>query len=300
MARAAWTEYLVSLPERVVRSASALAGGLVREIGDITVPAAVRKTRLYRSLVDSTLQFLIEQVGQVEGAYPAEGKLAENFAVRRAAGNGIEFIGILTFHASPVWVLAALADLSGAGRRLIREISISLKQEGLLDPATEFESMDQLLDGLEQCAGRTAEAINTPPLDVGELRREWREIRAQVASIPTPDLPSVETLARSWNSLQTEAAAQGRSVFELSALVALSAVTALPRNVVWLSRCVAMSARRTGEVFSETLLKHYAQAIEEIRREGFLGYWVREYRPYLRAAAAQFLPQRQVRSNRDA
>lgn len=300
MARSTWTGYLISLPERVVRSASALAGGLVREIGDVTVPDALRRTRLYRSLVDSTLRFLIEQVGQVEGAYPPEGKLAEDFAVRRAAGNGVELIGILTFRASPVWVLAALADLSGAGRHLIREIAASLKQEGLLDPAAEFESVDQLLDGLEQCAGRAAEAINTPPLNVAELRQEWREIRAQAAALPAPGLPSIETLGRSWESLKTEAAAQGRPVFELSALVALSAVTALPRNVVWLSRCVAHSARRTGEVVSDALLGHYARALADIRREGFLGYWVREYRPYLRAAAAQFSPRRQGQKERHA
>ncbi|MEK7753885.1 MAG: hypothetical protein AAB654_18325, partial [Acidobacteriota bacterium] len=133
MSRETWPHYLASLPERVVRSASALAGGLVRELGDVTLPPAIRRTRLYRSLVDSTLRFLIEQVGQVEGAYPLEGRLAEDFAMRRAAGNGIELVGILTFRASPVWVLAALADLSGAGRQLIQEIAASLKQEGLLE-----------------------------------------------------------------------------------------------------------------------------------------------------------------------
>ena len=74
-----WKGYALSLPERALRSATALAGGLVREIGEVAVPAALRRTRLYRSLVDSTLRFLIEQVGQVEGAYPGESTLAENF-----------------------------------------------------------------------------------------------------------------------------------------------------------------------------------------------------------------------------
>ncbi len=120
----------------------------MREIGDVAVPAALRRTRLYRSLVDSTLRFLIEQVGQVEGAYPGESTLAENFIVRRAAGNGLELIGILAFRASPVWVMAALADLSGTGRHLIREIAQSLQQQGLLAPDTRFETMDQILDGL--------------------------------------------------------------------------------------------------------------------------------------------------------
>ena len=31
--------------------------------------------------------------------------------------HGIELLGILTLHASPVWVLAALADATGAGKQ---------------------------------------------------------------------------------------------------------------------------------------------------------------------------------------
>jgi hypothetical protein len=57
-------QYLLSLPERALRSASALAAGLVREIGNVTLPKAVRRTRLYQTMVETTLRFLIEQVGR--------------------------------------------------------------------------------------------------------------------------------------------------------------------------------------------------------------------------------------------
>ncbi len=79
--------YVLSLPERVVRSASAVSAGLLREIGEVTLPDPVRETKLYRSMVEATLRFLIEQVGEVEGAYPAERKLSEDFAVRRATAS---------------------------------------------------------------------------------------------------------------------------------------------------------------------------------------------------------------------
>ena len=192
----------------MVRSATALAGGLVRELGDVALPAAVRRTKLYQTLVEGTLRFLIEEVGGVEGAYPPEGRLAEGFAIRRAAGNGIEWVGILTFRASPVWVMAALADISGAGRQLIQEISETLKQEGLLDRETKFETVDQILDGLEKSAGRLAEAINTPPLDVDGLRQEWAAIRRELQAIPPRNLPSADLVRRSWEELKKEAAAQ--------------------------------------------------------------------------------------------
>src|ERR1035438_3401475 len=105
-------QYILSLPERVVRSLGALSGGLLREIGQVVVPASLRRTTLYRTMIEVTLRFLIEEVGQVEGIYPTQGHLAENFLIQRTASHGIELLGILTFHASPVWVLAALADVT--------------------------------------------------------------------------------------------------------------------------------------------------------------------------------------------
>jgi hypothetical protein len=117
------TGYVCSLPERTLRSLSALAGGAVHEFGEVALPRRVRRSRLYESLVASTLRYLIERVGEVEGAYPNRGSLPDDFLVRRAAGNLIEIAGIISFRASPVWVLAALADLAGAGRDLVAEIA---------------------------------------------------------------------------------------------------------------------------------------------------------------------------------
>lgn len=290
--------YLLSLPERVLRSATAVAGGLIREIGDVALPSSLRRTRLYRTLVDSTLRFLIERVGEVEDAYPNESQLAEDFLTRRAAGNGIEFAGILAFRASPVWVLAALADLTGAGRHLIREISESWKQQGLLDRETTFETMDQMLEGLEHTAGRMADTINMPPLDVPGLKKEWKDIREAAARIPPRSLPTVEHLETQWGELRATATSEKRSVFEVSALVSLSALRDLPQNLLWLSRCAQDAAKTTGLLMASNLLDHYGGAMRDIRSQGYLAYWVREFRPYLRAAARQFSPRRRSLTQR--
>src|SRR5260370_19429865 len=123
--------YLVSRPERVFRSAAALAGRVMRELGDVSLPAAVRRTKTYQMMVGIALRFMIEEVGKVEGVYPAEGELASNFLMRRTAGHGIELVGILAFRASPVWIMAALAAVAGAGRQIVQEIADALKQKRL-------------------------------------------------------------------------------------------------------------------------------------------------------------------------
>jgi len=290
--------FLLSLPERVLRSTTALAAGLLREIGEVTVPRSVRRGRLYENLVDVTLRFLIERVGGVEGVYPGEEAIAEDFLVRRTAGNGIELIGILAFRASPVWVLAALADASGGGRYLIREIAASLKEANLLEPTTEFTTVDQMLDGLEASAGRLASNINTPPLDVKTLRQEWSAVRRDLAKIPPRELPSIDTLRDLWSGMKAESRRQNRTVFELSAVMALSAISAIPQKTRWLSASARLAVGKTGSVLAGVLLDHYRSTLNEIRSTGYMQYAVRQFRPYLYGAAAQFSPKKKSLTER--
>jgi hypothetical protein len=165
--------YLLSFPERFVRSVLGLGAGVAREVGEVALPDGIRRSQLYQNLVDATLRYLIEHVGGVEGTYSAERTLPDNFLARRTAGNAVEVLGIVAFRASPVWILAALADLCGMGRHLIPDIADALKAQGLLDSEVHFTSVDQLLDGLERTSSRLAGTINAPPVDVAGLRTEW-------------------------------------------------------------------------------------------------------------------------------
>jgi hypothetical protein len=284
--------YVLSLPERVIRSLSAISGGLLREIGDVVLPAAIRRTTLYRAMVGVTLRFLIETVGQVEGQYPAssESGLAENFLLQRGASHGIEILGILAFHASPVWVLAALADITAGGNALMQDIVQSLKSEGLLDPDTRFETMEQVLGGLEKTSTQLAFTLNLPPVDVAGLRRDWEALKSAVQSIPPDRAPQLLRLESTWLELKASARAQNRTVITVSTLMALSAIASLPANLIWLSKAARSAARRTSETVGGAILDHYTTALEEIARTGFTAYWIRQFRPYLRAAALQFTP----------
>ncbi len=290
--------YVLSLPERTLRSVSALAGGLVRETAAVVLPIGVRRGRLYRNLVEVTLQFLTEKVGQVDAAGADQRALAENFLARRAAGNGIELMGLLAFRASPVWVLAALADVCGFGRQLIPEIADELKKAGLLDASRSFATMEQLLGGLEGSAAQLAETVNVPPLDVAGLREEWGKLVTEVKRLPTPQLPSRASVRRLWSELRAEAAAQDRSVFVLSSLLAIGAVGELPQRALVLSKSAAVALGRSGTVVADALLAHYRDALKEIRATGVLSYAMRQLAPYGRAAVAAFRPSRETLTGR--
>ena len=290
--------YLLSLPERLVRSTLGLGAGVAREVGEVAIPDGVRQTRLYQSLVDTTLRFLIEQVGGVEGVYGTDEKLPDNFLARRTAGNAVEMLGVVAFRASPVWVLAALADICGMGRQLIPEISDALKTQGLLEKDTQFTSVDQLLDGLERTSSRLADTINTPPLDVAGLRQEWEAIRVDARGLGAASLPSRETIEHVWSQLKTESARQDRSIFETSSMMAVSAVRAVPDGMRWLSASARVGATRTGSLFGSAILDHYRETLGEIRQVGYTTYASRQLGPYVRAAADQFSPKRRTLTQR--
>jgi hypothetical protein len=222
----------------------------------------------------------------------------EDFVLRRTAGHGIEILGILAFRASPVWVLAALADLCGTGRALIPEIADALKEEGLLERDLAFTSVEHILDGLERTSSRLAAAANAPPLDVPGLRQEWQSIREEAASIAQGGLPSRETVVELWQHLKGEAARQKRSVFELSSMLAIATVGRLPDRIRWLSISAALATRRTGHLFATGLLDYYRKTLDDIQRVGFTQYAVRQLRPYVHAAFSQFSPERRTVTQR--
>jgi hypothetical protein len=284
-------KYILSLPERAIRSLGALSGGLLREIGEVALPAAIRRTILYRTMVGVTLRFLIEQVGEVEGIYPSESRLAENFILQRTASHGIELLGILAFRASPVWVLAALADLTGGGHKLMQEIAEALKEEELLEVDARFETMDQVLGGLEKTSAHLALTLNMPPMNVAALRLEWETLKTEIKSIPPDRIPALDRLERTWEALRASAQTQNRTVFAVSSLMAISTLSHVPANLLWLSKATRSAARRTSGIVGGAILDHYSTALDDISRTGFLGYWKREFRPYLRTAAAQFAPE---------
>lgn len=285
-------KYLLTIPERLVRSVVGISAGLAREAGEVAIPDGIRRTQLYQNVVDGTLRFLIEQVGEVEGVYDAGKELPDNFLVRRTAGNAVEALGVVAFRASPVWVLAALSDLAGMGRQLIPELTAALKSEGLLDKDAEYVSVDQMLDGLEKSSSRLASSFNTPPLDIVGLRREWSALREEVRGLTPGHLPSRDSIRRVWSDLTAEAARQERSVFETSSVMAVSAVRAVPEGVKWLSASTVVGVTRTGQVVGTALLDHYRDTLGEIRDVGYLAFARRQFTPYIRAAADQFSPSR--------
>jgi hypothetical protein len=271
------TDFLLSLPERLVRSIVALLGGAVHETASLVLPRFVRRSRLYEATAKNALRIAIELVGGVAGSTTAEGEIvpARRIAMRKGAGNAVELGSIVAFGFSPLWLLAGASDVLRGTRVYLDELVVELKSAGVLAQESRFESVDDLLAALEGASGSTARLIDIPPLAVSELKQTLTELREDAESLPTPD-----ELARLFAGLRAEAARERQSLLAVSTGIGLAFV---------------VSARNVG---SRHVAVPYQEDWQPLRDEGFAAYFRRVSGPYGRAVASHFDPDRATLTER--
>lgn len=269
------SRFVISLPERIVRSAAAVVGGTVHETAALALPRLVRRSRLYEATAKNLLRVAIELVGGVENAPGREETPPGQLAVRKGAGNIVELGSIAAFGFSPLWLLAAASDIAHGSRTYLEALVGELKAEGVLADDIEVETVAELLSALERGTARAASVVDVPPLELAELRRSIEELRRDAESLPSP-----EELAALFDALRRTADREQRPLLEVSVGVGLAFVT---------------SARKVG---GEHVIAPYREDWRPVRREGFAAYARRVARPYATAAQAHFDPARPTHTER--
>jgi hypothetical protein len=260
--------FLLSLPERAFRSVAALLGGALHETFTLALPRVVRRSRLYEATAKNLLRVTIELVGGVAPRIPTEAEFepdAGRLAVRKGVGNAVELGSIAAFGFSPLWVLAAAADVTHGSRVYLDAFVAELVRAGALPVGSSPGSADELLGALERVSGTTARLVDIPPLELRALRRSLEDIRRDAASLPSGD-----ELAQVYAGLR-EAALRERT-----SLLAVS---------VGLGLAFFNSARHVGR---QHLLDPYREDLRPVRHEGLAAYARRVSRPYAEAVARHF------------
>ena len=185
--RAGVRRYLLSLPERLTRATAALLGGAVYETGNVALPDAVRRTKLYQVTVDRLLRIMIEWVGDVRGVYDDEVLPVRELAARKFTGNVLELASIVAVGWSPLWLLAAASDVMGGSKAYLRALVAELQAAGRLPAEANIESYEALLNRLETGSGILADAIDVPPMRLQEARASLQSLRRQADELPSAD-----------------------------------------------------------------------------------------------------------------
>jgi hypothetical protein len=256
---------MLSMPERIVRAAAAGLGGLLYEATQVLLPGWLRRSRLYRAVVAGTLRIAIELVGGATGVLPPDAVTAQELAVRKAAGTGVELAGLMLIGWSPLWLFAAAADLTGGTRTYLQALVSELRRDGLLAEDADIASVEELLDALEDTSGLVAESLDVPPLKVDEMRTSWQALRQHAT-----ELPDSGRLADLYAGLRQIAEREGSSLRSVSSLLAAGALRA---------------GVKTGQAH---IFDYYQDALRIIAREGLAAYTRRVARPYLAVARGHF------------
>ncbi len=265
------SRFLLSLPERVLRALAAATGGTVHETAELVLPRLVRRSRLYEATAKNLLRITVELVGGVPRpredvageAEPSPGKLA----VRKGAGNVVELGSIFAFGFSPLWLLAAAADVTHGTRVYLDTLVVELQEAGVVARDAQLASVDELLAALEGASGTTARLIDIPPLEVEALKQSLADLRANAGELPSPS-----ELSAAYSGLLREAERERRSVLEVSVGIGLAFFN---------------SARKVGR---QHVLDPYTEDLKPVHDEGFASYALRVGRPYARAVVRHFDP----------
>ena len=267
--------YLVSLPERILRALSASVGGIIYEASLLVLPGWFRKTRLYKATVAGLLRIIIELVGGAHGILPSNNVSAQELATRKAAGTGIEVAGLLTLGFSPLWIFAAIADLTGGTRTYLRLLVSELKNNGFLTDEENINTVEELLDTLENTTGIAAEAVDIPPLNVSDMRQTWKDLRNNAAGLPDAD-----RLAALFTGMQQVAKQEKISIHSLSNSIGAAAVRA---------------GVQTGHIH---IIDFYIASLRTITAEGLMKYTQRVTLPYRMVASSHFDPMYETHTER--
>jgi hypothetical protein len=277
--------YTLSLPERALRSTSAVVAGAVRESASLLVPQAFQNSKTYSVMVLQMLDFMADDVGGVQRRdSPDAAAKVENFVARKTVGNFVDMAGLVSMHLSPLLVLAAVSDIAYGSQAYLRELTEELKRQGIIDSQSTIHHVDDLLSAVGRSSGVTASAFDTPPLSVEGLRDTIVQTRAALGSIdPRKIIPQAE-IATLWEEIRRVAAHEGVSPWAVSTAMTLYAIS----KVATVGRGALSGARVAGNLFERHVVDHYVESLADIRRRGLYAALRATSGPYIEAVWCNF------------
>lgn len=279
--------YLVSLPERTVRSLAAIAGGTTSLLTDTLFPDVLRNTTLYKIFVGDAQRFMIEKVAQIqqEAAEQAENQaVSEDYLQRKMVGGALETAGLLAMHFSPLWVFAIVGDAAAGSNVFLERLVKHLKVNGVIPQDARIDNLADLLATMQDSSQRSAAAIDTPPLsreEVNKLAEEMTESYRAMFVKAGNLVPRIEDI---WGRMQNLADKENISIERLTGILTIDVAD-------WGRKGIGsvLAVGQTGaDLFGEKILDSYIKTLDHVGREGVGRYLSTRLSPFMQSAMAHF------------
>jgi hypothetical protein len=282
--------YLVSLPERTMRSLAAVAGGTTSLLTDTLFPDALRGTTLYKIFVGDAQRFIISKVAQVEQESSADAAnnpaSGADYVPRKIVGGALETAGLFAMHFSPLWVFAIAGDAAAGTSVFLQRLVDQLKKNGVVPPDTQVTGLADLLGVIDDTSRKSAAAIDTPPLSREELTKLADDMLAsygQVFTKATNLLPRMESI---WEQMLKVADRQNVSLDTLSGILTIDVADWAKKGVG-----AVLAFGQTGtDLLGENILDSYASTLDKVSSQGVTEYVSQRMTPFLQCAMGHFNP----------
>lgn len=280
------TKYLLSLPERTLRSVTSVVTGITSMSSQLLLPKSFRKSATYRVTFGMLQQFMMESVAEVTlDEKNKEIEVKEEYAKRKAVGSMIEGASLLGFHFSPVWLLAIVSDLAGGSKTYLNQLVDDFKAHKIIDSDREIENVSQLLDGISQSTKLGMDAIDTPPITAdtfeafkASTKEQLGENSEQLKMI----LGDLEDIYRQMLAASKDADVDMK---KLSGSMALNLMASTAQKGIDLTK---VSSKTTLEFFREHVIGSYQESLNDLNEAGKLNYIKTHMAPFLETIPKHF------------
>ncbi|MCG8503942.1 MAG: hypothetical protein MI755_05000, partial [Sphingomonadales bacterium] len=272
----------LSIPERAARALGGMVGGTTLLLCNTLLPNMVRNSSSYHFTMGMFQSFLVRNLAGMREVDTAE--LQENFVHRKMVGTGLEAAGLLTMHLSPVWVFAIASDAAKGGKVFLQRLVSELKDNGVIDPERNPESLEQILQAIDDVGHRGATAIDTPPMSMQEISDLASELRTSVGSLAGNSASLLPRFEEIWDQISAVAKKENLSREQVLGMLSVSAA-----SIAGTGFNTAGAVSKTGyAIVDEVILTDYKNTLGEISEEGALSYMNNHMRPFVANAQQQF------------
>ena len=276
--------YGITVPERTVRSLSAVVGGLANESAARLIPAAFRSSRCYSVFVQQSLDMMIHDIGGVENVDGSAANEQETNLARKAVGGLLDVAGAATLHLSPMTVLAVFSDLAYGSGYYLGKLSEELKREGIIDADSSIDHVSDLIAALRDTSGTAAEAVDSPPISIDAMNKMILQLSSEIGKVdPTKLIPQRE-VQRLWNEMESAADQANVGLWDVSTTMTMFAMN----RITLTSRGALSTINVAGSLFDEHIVGHYSDALQQISEDGLYETLATVSGPYLEAVWQNF------------
>ena len=275
--------YLLSLPDRALRSAAALVGGTSLLLTETLLPDVLRETTTSRITIGDLQKFLITRLAQVPPAEQAlQERMSDLYLRKKVVGGTMEAIGLLKMRFSPVWVFAIAGDAAGGSKVFLHRLVDNLKENAVIDQESNPGNLVELLDAVQTASYGSAKAIDTPPLSQEELAIVAEDLTSSFGKMFSSGQPLLLQFESVWRRMERVAFEQDLSLEQLGGLMATNAAS--------LGKTGLAVSLTSADLFGEKILDSYGRTLDEISRQGLGSYVSHTMLPFLEAAVSHFDP----------